>query len=154
MLLTLFWVLLLIPIVIFVVLGGLIAGVCLYILACQLRTPLLSLLDDTCAYLFVEARVRRFLSYISHLKPLRFHQYYHGEQQQHYYTASSILLRDVPCKFSTSCYHHGRSTSLSGCSAALLSRRQLSFCHLTSLLAPHLLLHITSARRRRKTEQP
>jgi hypothetical protein len=85
MLLTLFWVLLLIPIAVFVVLGALVTGVCLYILACQLRTPLLSLLDDASAYLFVEARVRRFLSHISHLKPLTFHQYYHGEQQQHYY---------------------------------------------------------------------
>jgi hypothetical protein len=80
MLLALCWIVLLILLVILTVLGSLFAAVCVYILACQLRTPLLSLLDDTCAYLFVEARVRRFLAQISHLEPLKFHQYYHGEQ--------------------------------------------------------------------------
>lgn len=58
--------------------GFLFAAVCLYLLACQLRTPLLSLFEDVCAYLFVEARIRRFLARISHLEPLKFHQYYHG----------------------------------------------------------------------------
>jgi hypothetical protein len=79
MLLALLWIVIVILLASVAVLGSLFAAVCLYILACQLRTPLLSFVDDARAYLSVEARRRRFLAQISHLEPLKFHQYYHGE---------------------------------------------------------------------------
>lgn len=96
---------------ILVVLGSLLAAACLYNLACPLRTPLLSLAEDVCAYLFIEARVRRFLVRISHLQPLTFHQYYHGEQYQHCYSWMLLppphcCLMPFPNHSTPSCHHH------------------------------------------------